>query len=152
VVVKKSSGKLLPIDPCPESSLLQLDPSRSPIELPRTVLVVDDDHGIQEVMGMALEMEGYHVLVAGDGYEAIEKLKVESPSVILFDIYLPHMGGLEFAAELTRLGLRPTIPIVVVSGDDRGRQKAHQIGAEGFLLKPFTIDDMLTQVARLIQN
>jgi len=116
------------------------------------VLVVDDDHTIQEVIGMALELEGYHVLIAGDGFEAIEKLKVESPSLILFDIFLPRMDGLQFAAELTRLGLRPTIPIVVVSGDDRGRQRASQIGAEGFLLKPFTIEDLLTQVARFVEN
>jgi two-component system, OmpR family, response regulator MprA len=124
-----------------------LDPTRSPI-----VLVVDDDHAIQEVMGMALEMEGYQVLLAGDGYEAIEKLKAEAPAIILFDMFLPRMDGLEFAAELSRLGLRPAIPIVVVSGDDRGRQKAIQIGAEGYLLKPFTIDDLLAQVSRLLQD
>jgi CheY-like chemotaxis protein len=122
-------------------------PPRNPL-----VLVVDDDHAIQEVMSMALEMEGYEVLLAGDGYEAIEKLKAEEPAIILFDMFLPRMDGLAFAAELSRLGLRPAIPIVVVSGDDRGRQKAMQIGAEGYLLKPFTIDDLLAQVSQLLQN
>ena len=112
------------------------DPSSSPL-----VLVVDDDHAIQEVLEMALEMEGYQVRLAGDGYEAIEKLKAEAPAIILFDMFLPRMDGLAFAAEL-----------VVVSGDDRGRQKAMQIGAEGYLLKPFTIDDLLAQVSQLLQD
>ena len=114
-----------------------------------TVLVVDDDPSLQEVLETALEMEGYRVLLAGDGYEAIELVKSESPKLILFDMFLPRMDGVTFAQELARLGFRPKIPIVVVTGDDRGWQKASQIGAEGFLAKPFTIPDLLEQVAKL---
>jgi CheY-like chemotaxis protein len=114
-----------------------------------TLLVVDDDRSLQEVLETALEMEGYRVLLASDAFEAIEKVKTESPKLILFDMFLPRMDGVEFAEELSRLGFRPEIPIVVVTGDERGRQKANQIGAEGFLAKPFTIPDLLDQVARL---
>jgi CheY-like chemotaxis protein len=120
---------------------------RSPGEL--TVLVVDDDRSLQEVLETALELEGYRVLVASDGYEAIEKVKAELPTLILFDMFLPRMDGVTFAQELSRLGFRPEIPIVVVTGDERGRQKANQIGAEGFLAKPFSIPDLLDQVAKL---
>ena len=115
----------------------------------RTVLVVDDDRSLQEVLETALEMEGYRVQLASDGFEAIEKVKSEPPQLILFDMYLPRMDGVAFAEELGRMGFRPRIPIVVVTGDDRGRQKASLIGAEGFLAKPFTIPDLLDLVARL---
>jgi CheY-like chemotaxis protein len=114
-----------------------------------TVLVVDDDRSLQEVLETALEMEGYRVLLASDAFEAIEKIRAEAPSIILFDMFLPRMDGVTFAEELSRLGFRPKIPIVAVTGDDRGRQKANQIGAEGFLAKPFTIPDLLNQVAML---
>ena len=68
---------------------------------------------------------------------------------VAFDVVLPHMDGIAFAKELGRRGLRPSIPVIVLSGDVKGREMARQIGAEGYLEKPFSIPMLLDEVARL---
>jgi len=114
-----------------------------------TVLVVEDDADLRQVVETALVLEGYNVVVASDGLEAIEKLPDCRPALIVFDVMLPHMDGVMFAQELERRGLRPGIPVVMLSGVVDGRQKAKQVGAEGYLEKPFSIPALLEEVARL---
>lgn len=118
----------------------------------KTVLVVDDDEGLQETLAMLLQGEGYHVLLASDGVEALEHLQNPQgarPAVILLDVMMPRMNGYELSEEMKRRGLRPGIPVVVLTADGRARQKAEQIGAEGYLSKPFDIPDLLDELERL---
>jgi CheY-like chemotaxis protein len=112
--------------------------------------VVDDDAGIQEVLETALRLEGYEVALAADGQEAIRLLTEQPPDLILFDMTLPHMSGVDFAAELGRRGLRPRIPMVLLTGDARGRDVARQIGTEAYFEKPVGLADLLAEVARLV--
>lgn len=118
----------------------------------KVVLVVDDDDGFQETLQALLEMEGYDVVVARDGQEALAKLEEITPAVILLDLMMPRMNGFDFAQELTRRGLRPAIPIVVLTADGRAGQKVEQIGAEGHLGKPFDVNALLQVVNQLAQG
>ncbi len=114
----------------------------------RIVFVVDDDEWIHELLTMALEDDGYRVVTARDGREALERLADQRPDVIVLDWMMPTMNGPAFAEELQRRGLRLAIPVIVLTADGNARRKAEQIGAEGYLRKPFDLPSLLEQVAR----
>jgi CheY-like chemotaxis protein len=116
--------------------------------LDRTVLVVEDDTGLQETLEDLLAFEGYSVTVAKDGLDALAKLGDPPPAVILLDVMMPRMDGYAFAEELRRRGLHPGIPILILTADGRAQQKAERIGAAGYLEKPFDLGELLRQVAR----
>jgi two-component system, OmpR family, response regulator MprA len=113
------------------------------------ILVVDDDVGVQEALEAVLEFDGYEVTVAHDGLDALDKLSARRPSVIVLDWAMPRMDGPTFAAALQEQGLQPAIPILVLTADGRGSQKAAEIGAQGYMGKPFAMEELLGEVARL---
>ena len=119
--------------------------------MPKTVLLVDDDKGIQETLEAMLELEGYHVEVADDGLEALEKISRRIPDVLLLDLMLPRMSGQALAEELERRRLREQLRIVVVTADGRAQQKAQQVGADGYVVKPFSMNALLNEVARVAE-
>jgi two-component system response regulator MprA len=113
-----------------------------------TILVVDDDTGLQVTISAILEDEGYTVMVADDGLDALDKLDAVRPALILLDIGMPRMDGYAFADALAGRGLRPVIPIIVLTADGRAPEKAARVGAEGYLAKPFTLTALLAAVER----
>lgn len=116
----------------------------------RTILVVDDDPGLQLTLRLILEDAGYHVVVAGNGREALATLAGTSPALIVLDIAMPEMDGIAFADELGRRGLRPAIPLVVITADGRAREKAARVAAEDCLGKPFALPALVAAVNRLV--
>jgi chemosensory pili system protein ChpA (sensor histidine kinase/response regulator) len=115
----------------------------------RTILVVDDDTNIQATLRALLEDEGYEVVVARDGVDALARLEGVQPALILLDLMMPRMDGYTFAAELQRRGLHPGIPIVVLTAGASARQAAARLGAAGYAEKPFSINGLLDTVDRL---
>jgi CheY-like chemotaxis protein len=116
----------------------------------RVVLVVDDDPGIREALADLLGEEGYRVVTAMNGVEALDKLREPSqarPCVILLDLMMPFMNGHQFFAEQQQDRTLASIPIVVISADSAIRQKAVQFGGE-FLPKPVRIERVLEVVER----
>ncbi len=116
----------------------------------RVVLVVDDDPGIREALADLLGEEGYQVVTAMNGVEALDKLREPSqarPCVILLDLMMPHMNGHQFFAEQQQDRALASIPIVVISADGAVRQKAAQFGGE-FLAKPVRIERVLEVIER----
>ena len=118
--------------------------------MPKLVLVVDDDPSLQVMLRAILEEENYEVAIAGDGIVALEMVANKRPSLILLDLKMPRMDGLTLAQELQKRGLRPSIPIVVLTADAHAKQRASQLGAEGYLTKPFDLLDLLDEVSRHI--
>jgi two-component system chemotaxis response regulator CheY len=115
---------------------------------PPLVLVVDDDPDILEAICDILGGEGYGVLRARHGAEALERLREYRPDLILLDLMMPVMDGLAFAHAMRQLRIEPEIPVVVISADGNA-QKAASIGARGFLAKPFDIDALLENVSAM---
>lgn len=103
-------------------------------------------------MHFLLESEGYDVVSAKDGIEALDVLAHIRPSVILLDVMMPRMNGYEFAEAFRTRDIGPEIPIVVLTANGRARQHAHQIGAAAGIAKPFDINDLLDTIKRLIQR
>jgi CheY-like chemotaxis protein len=106
-----------------------------------TVLVVDDDVEIRETMMNVLACEGYEVIGAANGVQALERLRSALPSVMLLDLMMPVMSGWEVIEELERTGEIEALPIVVVSAMGAP-------GAQECLAKPVALEDLLQAVGR----
>jgi CheY-like chemotaxis protein len=111
------------------------------------VLVVDDDPAILAFMDDALTDEGYEVLTATDG-AAVQLAHDQHPDVILLDIMMPDMDGIEVSKRLRADPQTATIPIVVMSAQDRLHALAAQMPVQDRLPKPFDFEDMYATVAR----
>ena len=114
-----------------------------------SVLVVDDNDDIREVLAMVLEQEGYRVAHASNGRAALEAVARGMPALILLDMKMPVMNGWEFAAELRRR-YAESAPIVVISAAEDARRRAAEIGAQGWVGKPFDLSDFLAIVRRTL--
>ena len=114
----------------------------------KTVLVVDDDAGLRDTLETLLESEGYTVVLATDGLDALRQLEGFRPAVILLDMMMPRMNGVEFAHALDQRDMRAGLPIIVLTAEGRPQQRAREIRAEIGLAKPFDIVELLDVVAR----
>jgi len=108
------------------------------------VLLVDDEQDIREAVSEALLYEGYDVVTAGDGAEALRVCRQSHPDVILLDLMMPGMNGWDFRKTQRGEAGISEIPVVVVSALGR----VGTIDATAFLPKPFSLDDLLSAVRR----
>ncbi len=118
----------------------------------KTILIADDDPGVQEMLAAILESEGYEPVVASDGLEALEKLKEVKPALMLVDLAMPRLDGQGLIQELERQGRRAGIPVIVLTADARAKQKAHLVRADGYIEKPFRISALLDEIDRLVHE
>jgi CheY-like chemotaxis protein len=115
-----------------------------------SVLVVDDDPAILTTVSEILDLEGYHVRTAANGAEALEAIAEELPGLVLLDMRMPVLDGWGFAAQLKERGI--SVPILVMTAAQSAQGWAKEIEAQGYLPKPFDLDDLLDQVEHLCQN
>lgn len=116
----------------------------------KIVLVVDDDAPIREMVCDLLALHGYAAIEAANGQDALTKLTEFSPVLILLDFMMPEMDGLTFAQKLQEQG--STYRLVAFSASGTARTFAEQIGAIGYLEKPFHITQLLTALPTWIQS
>ncbi len=115
---------------------------------PDTVLVVDDDPAILNLIEMVLDEEGYTVKTAANGREALNQMRDAIPKMVLLDLMMPVMDGWSFCRVAKGSPEMQGVPIVVMSADRHLQQKADDVQADGYLLKPFDIDQLLATVLR----
>src|SRR5581483_953438 len=111
----------------------------------RRLLVVEDDDSIRQMMEMVLESEGYQVTTATNGAMALAALSRERPALILLDMKMPGVDGWEFARRYAELPA-PKPPVIVITAAQDASRRAAEIGAQGYLAKPFSIDLLLQVV------
>jgi len=117
----------------------------------RTVLVVDDEKNIRETLKDVLEDEGYNVLLAEDGKQAIDTLKTSRVDVMLLDLWLPKIGGMEVLDRVKRQYVEVEIIIVSGHGTIDTAVKATKIGAFDFIEKPLSLDRVLNVVDHAVK-
>ena len=121
-------------------------------QTPTTVLVVDDDRDLRDAVSLVLRMLGYAVEGAANGAEALDTLGRHLPGVILLDMKMPVMDGWEFARQ-ARSRFGPALPpIVVLTAAANHAARAAEIGAAGWLGKPFELDDLQDELARIMKG
>lgn len=112
----------------------------------RHILVVDDDPGIRGMIATVLQYEGYSVETAANGRDALVRIDARRPHLIFLDLQMPVMTGQQLLAQLREANTG--IPVVFMSAGYRVRLEAERCGADGYLAKPFELDDVLTTVER----
>ena len=117
-----------------------------------TVLVVDDDPVIQKLLKVNFEMEGYHVLIASDGVEGLERARSDRPDVVVLDIMMPRMSGLEVARALKSDPDTRAMPVLLLSAkaQEADLRAGDDTGADAYLTKPFDPLFLLQRVEDLI--
>src|SRR5690242_9623508 len=115
----------------------------------RTVLVVDDEYGVAEVLEAVLQDEGYRVVTAINGRQGLDRALEMAPDLIMLDLMMPIMGG---AATLQALQAHPTlnrVPVVLMSSLDEAAVRETCHGYRAFLRKPFRMAEMLALLEEL---
>jgi len=109
------------------------------------ILVVDDESQITRVLRTSLSSHGYDIRVANDGETALEIMKDWSPDLVITDLTMPNMDGLELCR---RLRCKTQIPIIVLSvrGEERTKVQALDAGADDYVTKPFGMEELLARV------
>ena len=116
----------------------------------KTILVIEDESSITEMLVMLLESEGYEVLTAEDGQAGVECLARQRPDLVLSDVMMPKLDGRKVVAVMRANPEWKTIPIVLMSaGVDYPQDLAGVI--DGFLHKPFYMDELLAVFARILR-
>jgi two-component system, chemotaxis family, chemotaxis protein CheY len=111
------------------------------------ILIIDDDEDTREVLSMILGSEGHRIEEAADGVEALERLRSGSmPSLILLDMMMPRLDGEGFMKARRRDARIAHVPVFIMSGHEAGPQKAQELGADGWLVKPVELDELTTAV------
>ncbi|MBK6398489.1 MAG: response regulator transcription factor [Bacteroidetes bacterium] len=117
------------------------------------VLVCEDDEMVLKMVEFKLEKEGYEVILAKDGKEAIDKIDKLRPDIIITDIMMPYLTGLEIVHQV-RKQLNIKVPIIIVSsiGLEKTVLEAFQLGADDFITKPFSPNELSVRVKRLLMK
>ncbi len=118
----------------------------------RLILTVDDSPSIRLMMKLTLTAQGFEVVQAADGVEALEVARERVADLVLTDINMPRMDGLALIKELRALPEYKTVPMLILtteSGQER-KQAAKAIGATGWLVKPFNDQQLIATISRVL--
>jgi two-component system alkaline phosphatase synthesis response regulator PhoP len=118
------------------------------------ILVVDDEEDILELLRFNLSHEGFEVSCAGSGEQALEKVKTEPPDLILLDLMLPGLDGLEVARALKNQAVTKEIPIVMLTakGEEADIVKGLEIGADDYITKPFSRKVLTARIRTVLRR
>jgi len=115
------------------------------------ILVVDDDLELSSLIGYALRQAGYMVIEAGDGVAALEAFERESPALVILDVNLPRLSGLEVCRRI-RAASRTPIMMLTVKSAEEDQVQALDLGADDYLTKPFSPRTLLARVRALLRR
>ncbi len=115
------------------------------------ILVIDDEAAMRRFLRASLGAEGYRVSEAASGAEGLAAAAKEAPDLVVLDLGLPDMDGLEVLAELRRTSLVPVI-VLSVRSDERGKVKALDLGADDYVIKPFGMDELLARLRAALRH
>ena len=116
--------------------------------MPATILVVDDDETIRELLQLHLRNAGYAVEVAEDAVQAGHLVLRQPPDLIISDVNMPYMDGFEFIAAVRADNALPYIPVIFLTSEEEGDIRGKELGAVGYVAKPIRSDRLLDLVAK----
>jgi CheY-like chemotaxis protein len=116
------------------------------------VLVVDDDDVIRQLITVNLELEGFEVIPAVDGQDALDKVKDAQPDVVTLDVMMPRVDGWEAAERLRADPETAHIKVILLSAraQESDIQRGERIGVDAYLTKPFDPDELIDVVRRMV--
>ena len=123
----------------------------APMSNASTILLVDDEESIQTLLTFPLERDGYHVVQARDGEEALRRFGEEDVDLVVLDVMLPRVDGLEVCK---RLRSQSTVPIIMLTarGEELDKVLGLELGADDYITKPFSIREFRSRVRALLRR
>ena len=115
------------------------------------ILVVEDEVDIMELVASTLEGEGYGVVRAANGMEAMERLDKDAPDLVVLDLMMPVISGLEVLQHIRQKGTTPVILLTALESEDN-RVRGLQLGADDYMVKPFSVRELAARVAALLRR
>jgi two-component system alkaline phosphatase synthesis response regulator PhoP len=127
---------------------------RSFSDVRQKIMIVDDEMATLLPLKRSLESEGYIVIEAYDGYEAIKKAKTEMPELIILDIMLPGMDGIEVCSQLKKDVHTEKIPIIMLTAKDEVRHRVEglETGADDYVTKPFNLNELKARIKSVLRR
>ncbi|MBI3604504.1 MAG: response regulator [Nitrospirae bacterium] len=119
----------------------------------KKILIVDDENALRLLVNATLEGEGFKILQAKNGHEAIMISQMEKPDLILLDLMMPGLSGMEALEVLRKSDASKTVPVIILTakGQPEDREKALKMGANHFLTKPFSPLELLNLVESILK-
>ena len=125
-----------------------MEPGR---EQDKTILVVDDEPRIIEAVGMNLELEGYQVSSASNGYEALQKLTKDLPDLVILDVMMPEIDGFETLRKIREVSTVPVI-MLTVRGEEIDKVRGLDLGADDYITKPFNPKELVLRIRAVLRR
>ena len=122
------------------------------MEAAATILIAEDDRAARQALQRALEFEGYTVVAAVDGGEALEKLTEHEPDAIVLDVMMPGLDGLDACRRIRGKGIRTPVLMLTARHEIADRVAGLDAGADDYLVKPYALDELLARVRALIRR
>jgi DNA-binding response OmpR family regulator len=116
-----------------------------------TILTADDDPQILRLVTRNLQFEGYQVLTATNGQEALEQIEAKVPNLVLLDVMMPKLDGFTVCQRVREFS---TVPIIIITarGQESDRIRGLDLGADDYLTKPFSVDELLARVRAVLRR
>jgi DNA-binding response OmpR family regulator len=114
------------------------------------ILICEDDEGVSELLKLVLEGEGFEVRVMSNSKGIQKKVKGYLPDLLLLDMWIPGVDGMETTKILKKDPQTTNVPIIVISAFDKADRRSKESGADDFIAKPFNIKDLLAKVHKYV--
>jgi two-component system alkaline phosphatase synthesis response regulator PhoP len=121
---------------------------------PKKILIADDNQNIRDALSYLLEDEGYKLLLASDGAEALQKVREQRPDILFLDIMMPEMNGYEVCRTIRADPQVKNTYIIMLTakGQVAEQKRGKEVGANEYIIKPFSPMEILAKVKHILQN
>jgi DNA-binding response OmpR family regulator len=117
-----------------------------------TILVIDDDENLRDTIGLMLDREGFHAVLAGDGKTGLDQATLLKPDLILVDLRLPVISGIEVCKRVRESGINTPIIVLSAVGDEVDKVLLLEMGADDYMVKPFGTRELLARVRAVLRR
>jgi len=118
----------------------------------KRILIIEDDRSIQRGLNDALARQSFEVLVAGDGEQGYRLIRTEHPDLVILDLMLPKMDGFELCRKLRKEGVMTPLLMLTARVEEGDRVKGLNLGADDYVVKPFSLPELLARVRALLRR
>ena len=118
----------------------------------RTILAVDDSATVRKFVSVALSMQGFAVVTACDGMDALEKLPNQQVDLVITDLNMPNMDGFEFIKALRENPAYHDLPVIILTSltDDDSKERGTDLGVNSYVVKPFSLEKIQYEVSKYV--
>jgi two-component system chemotaxis response regulator CheY len=118
----------------------------------KAILVVDDSATVRKFVSVSLNMQGFEVITACDGMDALEKLPTSHIDLVITDLNMPNMDGFELIRALRESAQYRDLPVIILTSldDEKSRQQGLDLGVHSYLVKPFSLEKIQYEVSKYV--